>query len=515
MTVSCLFALSKATASSSSSLDTEDKHESCAFWASRGECNANPDYMRKNCVASCQTYEAELDVDAFDDIDDDNDFNLETVKRRMEGSDTCPADPSFGSYPPIVKLPENYSPRFTLGKPDESKLSWTLDDLHAENCFPFAEYIKPPGAKTQGGGEGVAAKFLNFRKRKFNIYWDDGSTEGVYNGVISARLGARETLNSYAGHAFKFVDATSGEMYKRFVMRSDTHLYVLEPDADDVRTRESSQYRDAKREQRFMAQYFKHHNTPWLSKYGRPTPVLNMWPANHVGQTHTVVSDHPYWKCTDYTDPNSNCRGTGSLELNLTVVSKAPEGPRAFVIENLMSDAECDHILELGKIVVRDSMVGNFGSTGGFKSDSRTSSTGWLNRYKTEILKTIHLRFADVLGLDESILRTSSEELQVVRYESGQQYNPHHDFGDTGSVNQRFLTLLLYVQVPEKGGHTSFPKAYGGRGMRVKPPRGGAILFYSMLPDGNGDDLSLHAGEPVGLDGQKWVCNLWVWDPHR
>jgi len=47
--------------------------------------------------------------------------------------------------------------------------------------------------------------------------------------------------------------------------------------------------------------------------------------------------------------------------------------------------------------------------------------------------------------------------------------------------------------------------------MRVRPPRGSAVLFYSMLPDGNGDELSLHSGEAV-TDGVKWVCNLWVSD---
>ena len=108
----------------------------------------------------------------------------------------------------------------------------------------------------------------------------------------------------------------------------------------------------------------------------------------------------------------------------------------------------------------------------------------------------------------------NAEELQVVRYEPGQQYQPHHDFSDAGVVHQRFLTLLLYIQPATEGGATSFPKAHAGRGLRVKPPKGSGVLFYSMLPDGNGDDLSLHAGEPVTV-GRKWVCNLWVWDPKR
>ena len=104
--------------------------------------------------------------------------------------------------------------------------------------------------------------------------------------------------------------------------------------------------------------------------------------------------------------------------------------------------------------------------------------------------------------------------LLTKRYDPGQQYQPHHDFSDAGVVHQRFLTLLLYISPAQEGGATSFPKAHSGRGLRVRPPKGSGVLFYSMLPDGNGDDLSLHAGEPVTV-GRKWVCNLWVWDPKR
>ena len=83
-----------------------------------------------------------------------------------------------------------------------------------------------------------------------------------------------------------------------------------------------------------------------------------------------------------------------------------------------------------------------------------------------------------------------------MRYEPGQKYLAHMDF-EPGERSQRFLTLLLYIHPAEVGGGTSFPKAAGGRGLRVKPPRGSGVLFYSMLPDGNGDALSLHSGEEV------------------
>jgi len=67
----------------------------------------------------------------------------------------------------------------------------------------------------------------------------------------------------------------------------------------------------------------------------------------------------------------------------------------------------------------------------------------------------------------------------------------------------------MYLNVPEEGGATSFPKAFDGKGLVAKPPPGSAVLFYSMLPDGNGDDLSLHSGMEV-TKGMKYVCNLWA-----
>lgn len=58
------------------------------------------------------------------------------------------------------------------------------------------------------------------------------------------------------------------------------------------------------------------------------------------------------------------------------------------------------------------------------------------------------------------------------------------------------------------------PHPSPSRAQQVNPPKGSGLLFYSMLPDGNSDDLSLHAGMPVAK-GTKWICNLWVWDPKR
>ena len=88
----------------------------------------------------------------------------------------------------------------------------------------------------------------------------------------------------------------------------------------------------------------------------------------------------------------------------------------------------------------------------------------------------------------------------------------HHDWGVNGYAESRFITLLLYLtdqESPHAGGETSFPKGVGGRGFKVHPGKGSAVLFYNLLEDGNADDLSLHASLPVRV-GEKWLANFWV-----
>lgn len=65
------------------------------------------------------------------------------------------------------------------------------------------------------------------------------------------------------------------------------------------------------------------------------------------------------------------------------------------------------------------------------------------------------------------------------------------------------------------GGETAFPRYQNAETfekLAVKPEEGKAVLFYSQLPDGNLDDFSQHAAQPVRV-GEKWLINLWVWDP--
>ena len=121
-----------------------------------------------------------------------------------------------------------------------------------------------------------------------------------------------------------------------------------------------------------------------------------------------------------------------------------------------------------------------------------------------------------MLAVDEKLLHSekNAELMQVVKYNNGQHYDSHHDWGVSSYPESRYITLLLYLTTPvgeHSGGETSFPKGANGLGFKVVPKKGSAVLFYNLLPDGNADDLALHAALPC-VEGEKWLANFWVWD---
>ena len=79
----------------------------------------------------------------------------------------------------------------------------------------------------------------------------------------------------------------------------------------------------------------------------------------------------------------------------------------------------------------------------------------------------------------------------------------------------RFATILFYLNEGMKGGETTFPRWLNSEDateLKVVPEMGKAVLFYSLLPDGNMDERSQHSAKPV-IEGEKWLINVWTWDP--
>lgn len=210
---------------------------------------------------------------------------------------------------------------------------------------------------------------------------------------------------------------------------------------------------------------------------------------------------------------SATCHDDQPLEMELEVVSITP---KVFIIPLFLSDFECDEIINLARPIISDSLVGVRGTAGAGLRSTRTSKNSWVKRETNAVTETLSMRAADLMKIDEKLLRSdlNSEELQVVHYDKTQKYDAHNDWTGSNRPESRFLTLLIYLNDPDAGGETSFPKGADGLGFKVTPRKGSAVLFYNLLEDGNGDDLALHSAMPV-LSGEKWAANYWVWDPKR
>ena len=106
--------------------------------------------------------------------------------------------------------------------------------------------------------------------------------------------------------------------------------------------------------------------------------------------------------------------------------------------------------------------------------------------------------------------RSHYESFQVLRYETGQKYNLHHDADESDNnlaCGPRILTFFLYLSDVDEGGETAFPAL----GIAVKPKKGRAILWPSTLEvtPNKIDIRTLHEARPV-IRGVKLAANAWI-----
>jgi prolyl 4-hydroxylase len=184
--------------------------------------------------------------------------------------------------------------------------------------------------------------------------------------------------------------------------------------------------------------------------------------------------------------------------------------PRIVILGNVLSDEECDALIEYCEPrLERSSVVGD--ADGNVQvHQSRTSRGAGLRRAETPLVARIEARLAALAQW--SVER--SEGLQVLRYDTGGEYRPHFDWIDPDLPGlhkylkvggQRLGTFVLYLSKVESGGRTSFPAI----GLEVIPKKGGAIFFVNTDSRHTPDQLTLHAGTPV-VKGVKLVANKWL-----
>jgi prolyl 4-hydroxylase len=184
------------------------------------------------------------------------------------------------------------------------------------------------------------------------------------------------------------------------------------------------------------------------------------------------------------------------------------ENPRIVVLGNLLSDEECDALIELAKPRLARSLTVATKTGGEEVNDDRTSNGMFFQRGEHEVVRRLESRLARLLDWPEE----NGEGLQILHYRPGAEYKPHYDYFDpvepgTPTIlkrgGQRVATIVMYLAEPEQGGGTTFPDV----NLVVAPKRGNAVFFSYDRP--HPVTRTLHGGAPV-LAGEKWIATKWL-----
>ena len=207
-------------------------------------------------------------------------------------------------------------------------------------------------------------------------------------------------------------------------------------------------------------------------------------PANAAGVTVIDVEEHP-----------------------VRILATLRE-PRLIVFGGLLTDGECDALIDEARARLKRSETVDNDSGGSEVNLARTSDGMFFARAEAPLIARIERRIAALLNWPERW----GEGLQILRYRPGAEYLPHHDYFEPrhpGSAallargGQRVATLIAYLNTPLRGGSTIFPDV----SMEVTAVKGNAVFFSYDRPHPR--TLTLHGGSPV-IDGEKWVATKWM-----
>jgi prolyl 4-hydroxylase len=186
-------------------------------------------------------------------------------------------------------------------------------------------------------------------------------------------------------------------------------------------------------------------------------------------------------------------------------VFKIPaQGLDVFVVRDFLTHAECARLCEMIDADRRPSGLLAADPDPEFRTSESCNLNAW-DPLNIEVEKRIDI----LLGIPHE----NGETIQGQRYAVGQQFKPHHDFFHVDQPywpeqertgGQRTWTGMMFLNEPEAGGQTCFPKAQ----VKVTPRTGNLLIWNNMDEYGQPNPQSLHQGMPVEA-GTKYVITKW------
>jgi hypothetical protein len=292
---------------------------------------------------------------------------------------------------------------------------------------------------------------------------------------------------TYRGHHFIFTpeDDPENSLIDFYVDSHPENLYWYDPyfvvndppttekNLAHLTSKQRMQYDQWRKTLNFHEQYKQFTGRSYIANYLRNRPMHFMWRADYFGQQHWVASRETHFTSLPSRDSPElktitakgkrrvlkvneprllsqyrNSTQNGLLNMTLTVLSCAP---RVFEIQNFLSETEVQHLLHVaGGINLTASTTSASSESSTFEDSrrTRTSYNSWINRERTPVFDAIYRRAADLMRIDEALLRdrdrdefanvpsrqSLAELLQLVHYDPGQEY---------AAVGSKFLCIAL------------------------------------------------------------------------
>jgi len=215
--------------------------------------------------------------------------------------------------------------------------------------------------------------------------------------------------------------------------------------------------------------------------------------------------------------------------------------PPLFQVDNFLTVEECQQLIELSKPKLNPAWVVGANKIKKMNIDARNASQTWIKTNESSLVDRINDELMELIKVN---IRLLNRDIGIVHYTEEQYHNSHYDVLFNKGKNydelipitptsvtddkpyprlvNRLYTIIIYLNEPEKGGETGFPRGGNWKSgdnytynnctevtLKVKPKIGRLVFFYNLasppkhmmgIPDMN----SLHMGCKVEK-GEKWI----------
>lgn len=180
---------------------------------------------------------------------------------------------------------------------------------------------------------------------------------------------------------------------------------------------------------------------------------------------------------------------------------------KVFFIDHFLNETECQELITIIRSHCRQSTITTQDEPDKAFRTSQTCDLGLLQQHG--LVQEIDRRICEYMGMEPQ----RSETIQGQYYQVGQQFKAHTDYFEpntaeyekfAGELGQRTWTFMIYLNDVDAGGETNFPEL----SLEFKPSVGKAVIWNSLLPNGDVNPATLHWAKPV-ITGEKFVITKW------